>query len=160
MKAKTVCVTSKFPASTDEIWKRLQRLDTLQYIAAPYATFKPVNKTSMQWKEGETSKFHLMLFGFISMGIHTINVIRFDKSTFTVYTNESNKNVPVWNHRIVLKKINKGLTDYTDEVEIYAGWKTPFVFIWSNLFYRHRQRKWLKLLYGQKESGLVEDKDT
>ena len=34
--------SSIFPASREEIFARLQRLETLQYIAAPYATFTPV----------------------------------------------------------------------------------------------------------------------
>jgi len=73
-------------------------------------------------------------------------MIKFDKSTCSIYTNEHNKSVPVWNHGIILEKDCDGHTRYTDVVEIYAGWKTDFVYWWSILFYRHRQRKWLNLL--------------
>ena len=34
----------------------------------------------------------------------------------------------------------------TDRVEIHAGWKTVFVWLWANAFYAHRQRKWIRLL--------------
>ena len=37
-------------------------------------------------------------------------------------------------------------TKYTDKVEILAGWKTPFIWLWANAFYAHRQRKWITLL--------------
>ena len=37
-------------------------------------------------------------------------------------------------------------TEYTDGVDIKAGWKTPFIWIWAKAFYAHRQRKWIKLL--------------
>ena len=35
----------------------------------------------------------------------------------------------------------------TDEVEIQAGWKTVFIWLWARAFYTHRQRKWIKLGY-------------
>ena len=35
---------------------------------------------------------------------------------------------------------------YTDIVEIDAGWKTVFVYLWAVCFYMHRQKKWIKLL--------------
>jgi len=54
--------------------------------------------------------------------------------------------VPVGNHTIRLERIDSGHTRYTDEVEIGAGWKTPFVCLWAKLFYAHRQRKWVRLL--------------
>ncbi|MBE7004664.1 MAG: hypothetical protein E7425_10385 [Ruminococcaceae bacterium] len=34
---------------------------------------------------------------------------------------------------------------YTDRVEIRAGWITPFIWLWANAFYAHRQRKWITL---------------
>jgi hypothetical protein len=146
LKSRTVTVASKFPASIDEIWEQLQKLATLQYIASPYANFCPVGNTELTWKEGGFFEFDLKLFSFIPMGIHTIKILQFDKSALSIYTIESNKHVPVWNHRISLNRISDELTHYVDEVEISAGWKTPFVFIWSKAFYKHRQKKWLRLL--------------
>lgn len=146
IKTKVVRVSSCFPASIDEIWGELQRSDTLHFIAAPYVAFNPIGNTELTWKEGEISKFHLKLFGFISIGIHTINVVQLNKDTLTIYTNEKNESVPVWNHRIFLQRVHDNVSLYTDEVEIYAGWKTPIVFLWGHLFYRHRQKKWIKLL--------------
>ena len=129
------------------MWEKLQRLTTLQYIAMPFASFLPIEKASdFIWEENKTFQFYFKLFCLIPFGIHTIQVTKFQKNTYEIYTNETNTNVPVWNHKIILKKIDNDRTEYTDEVEIYAGWKTPFVCLWANLFYTHRQRKWLKLL--------------
>ena len=152
MKSKTIKICSEFPASVDEIWNMLRQMETLRYIAAPYVVFKPLKNAALIWKEGETSEFALRLFGFFNMGVHTINVIQFDKETLTVFTNEGNKYIPTWNHRIMLRKTEKaGFTSYCDEVEMSAGWKTPIVAVWGKMFYRHRQRKWLKLLIENKE---------
>ena len=143
--SKTITVSTRLPAAPDAIWEKLQSISTLQYITAPFASFKPLADQPFIWKAGHGFKFRLKIFGIFPIGIHTINVIQFDKETLAIYTNESNKHVPVWNHRIILVK-QGDTTDYTDEVEIYAGWKTFIVVLWSKLFYRHRQRKWLKLL--------------
>ena len=44
MKAKIIDISSVFPATINEIWDKLQSLKTLQFIAAPYATFEPYDK--------------------------------------------------------------------------------------------------------------------
>lgn len=61
--------------------------------------------------------------------------------------------MPTWNHRITLDEIDAAHTGCTDEVEIDAGWKTPFVYLWAKAFYAHRQKKWLKLLLQQEPKG-------
>ena len=136
--------SSLFPAPREEVFARLQRLETLQYIAAPYATFTPVEKNAvLSWQEGKTSSYRFRLFGFISFGIHTIRIERFDADG--IQSRESNPHVPVWNHLITLKDMGEQ-TEYSDEVEIHAGWKTVFIWLWAKAFYAHRQRKWIQLL--------------
>lgn len=142
----TVKKSSVFPAAKDEIFRRLQKLKTLQYIAHPYATFKSVDDTEeLTWQEDSAFAFHFKLFALIPFGVHTIKVIQFDIEK-GIYTQEGNKHVPVWNHKIILEKIDEKTTKYTDIVEIQAGWKTLFVYLWANCFYAHRQRKWKRLL--------------
>ena len=142
----TVKKSSVFPATKDEIFRRLQKLKTLQYIAHPYATFKSVDDTEeLTWQEDSAFAFHFKLFALIPFGVHTIKVIQFDIEK-GIYTQEGNKHVPVWNHKIILEKIDENTTKYTDIVEIQAGWKTLFVYLWANCFYAHRQRKWKRLL--------------
>jgi hypothetical protein len=142
----TVKKSSVFPAAKDEIFRRLQKLKTLQYIAHPYATFKSVDDTEeLTWQEDSAFAFHFKLFALIPFGVHTIKVIQFDIEK-GIYTQEGNKHVPVWNHKIILEKIDEKNTKYTDIVEIQAGWKTLFVYLWANCFYAHRQRKWKRLL--------------
>ena len=140
-----VIKTSIFPASKDEVFNKLQKLKLLQYIAWPYATFTPVGEAISIWKEGTSSSYRFKLFGIIPFGAHKINVIDFDKDA-GIYTHEGNEHVPVWNHRIVLKEISDHQCLYTDIVEIGAGWKTLFIYLWAKCFYAHRQRKWIRLL--------------
>lgn len=140
----TVRKTSVFPAKREEVFARLQQLETLQFIAAPYAGFAPVDKSAdYQWQVGSCSSYRFRLFRLIPYGTHTIRIERFDEDA--VQSREGNEHVPVWNHRITLKDLGT-CTEYTDEVEIKAGWKTPFIWLWAKAFYAHRQRKWIKLL--------------
>lgn len=142
---RTVKKTSVFPAPREIVFAKLQELSTLQYIAAPYATFTPVDPDDpMVWQVGASSSYRFKMWGFIPFGVHTINIERFDIDR--IQSREGNKFVPVWNHKIYLNDIG-GETEYTDEVDIDAGWKTIFVWLWAKAFYAHRQRKWLKLLF-------------
>ena len=136
--------TSLFPACREVVFEKLQRLDTLQYVAAPYASFVPVNeRTDMVWQVGSTSSYRFRLFGVIPFGTHTICIARFDIDG--IQSREHNEHVPVWDHKITLRDVGNQ-TEYTDEVDIKAGWKTLFIWIWAEAFYGHRQRKWIKLL--------------
>lgn len=146
MKNKTVTKTSIFETNKSEMFKKLQEFKTLQYIAYPFATFEATDRNNdLVWEAGKEFAFHFKLFGLIPFGIHRICVVRFDEDE-GIYTKEGNKHVPIWNHEILLETLDEDHVRYTDRVEICAGWKTPFVFLWAYLFYSHRQRKWKKLL--------------
>lgn len=136
--------SSVFPASREAVFEKLQKLETLQFIAKPYATFEPVGEVSGTWNVGSKSSYRFRLFGVIPFGTHTIRIIRFDPDGIS--SREGNEHVPVWNHDISLVPVDEGHTEYTDLVRIRAGWKTGFVWLWANAFYAHRQRKWIRLL--------------
>ena len=140
----TVQRTSVFPAGRETVFRKLQQLETLQYIAWPYAVFEPVGDAARTWTVGSTSSYRFRLFGVIPFGTHTIHIVRFDPEGIS--SREGNEHVPVWNHDILLEPADADHTKYTDRVEIRAGWKTGFVWLWANAFYAHRQRKWIRLL--------------
>lgn len=145
---QTVIKTSVFPAAKEDVFSRLKEWKTLQYIAAPYASFTPEDGDhDLIWEENAVFSFHFKLFGLLPLGVHTIEVVSFSE-TGGIYTHEHNRHVPTWDHRIVLEPLGPSTTRYTDVVEIAAGWKTPLVYLWAKAFYAHRQRKWRKLLSG------------
>ena len=120
----TVRKSSVFQASKEKVYIKLQKLKTLQYIAYPYATFEPLNREKdLIWGKNCISTFRFKLFGLIPFGLHTIKVMRFGLED-GIFTIESNKHVPMWNHEIILEKLDEHTTKYTDIVEIEAGWKT------------------------------------
>ena len=136
--------TSVFPADRNTVFQKLLQLETLQYIAKPFAAFEPVSDDVPVWAVGSTSAYRFRLFGVIPFGTHTIHILSFDPDG--VSSHEGNEHVPVWNHEIWLVEKDENHTQYTDRVEIHAGWKTFFIWLWANAFYAHRQRKWIQLL--------------
>ena len=136
--------TSVLPAGRDAVFQKLQKLETLQYIAWPFATFEPVGNAVLTWTVGSTSSYRFRLFGVIPFGTHTIHIVRFNPEG--IRSREANEHVPVWNHDIIIAPVDANHTEYTDRVEIRAGWKTAFIWVWANAFYAHRQRKWIRLL--------------
>ena len=53
---------------------------------------------------------------------------------------------PVWNHTIRFRPLENGKLHCTDEIEIQAGLLTGVVWAFAHVFYRHRQRRWRRLL--------------
>ncbi|CDZ75627.1 hypothetical protein ING2D1G_1490 [Peptoniphilus sp. ING2-D1G] len=152
VRTRTMTGSSLLPGSKTEVFTKLLDINTLKYIAKPMMSFEAVKDfnsftdDNFSWAEGKIYKFQLKIFGIIPLGVHTIKVIDFNRENYKIYTHEGNPLVPVWNHRIILKEVDSNTILYTDEVELYAGWKTCFIYLWSKIFYAHRQRRWLKLL--------------
>jgi ligand-binding SRPBCC domain-containing protein len=141
----TITVSSVFKAPAEKIWGLLGQVNTLQKIAKPYVYFTAPEGIS-KWKPGTDCRMLFRLYGLIPMGEHKIRVARWDKASWTIETHESDRLARVWNHSIDLEPLGDGTTRYTDTVVIDAGRLTPLVRLWSVMFYRHRQRKWKRLL--------------
>ena len=63
--------TSVFPAKREVVFERLQRLETLQEVAAPYASFTPVDgNADSVWQVGSESSYRFKLFGLIRLNIN------------------------------------------------------------------------------------------
>ena len=60
-----VTKSSVFPASRDAVFEKLQKPETLQYIAKPFAAFEPVGTAEPLWTAGSTSAYRFRLFGVI-----------------------------------------------------------------------------------------------
>lgn len=65
--------TSVFPAAKETVFRKLQQLETLQYIAKPYAAFEPIGEAVSTWAVGSTSAYRFRIFGVIPYGTHTIH---------------------------------------------------------------------------------------
>lgn len=143
---RTLSVTSVFPAAPAEVWRRLIRIETLRYIASPLLTFTSVGDAGMEWQAGETVRFHLRLLGILPLGLHTVLLETVDPAAYMMQTREHSRLLPVWNHKITIERIDEGSSRYTDTLELAAGWRTDFVYLFAKIFFRHRHRRWRRLL--------------
>jgi len=145
--SKILRKSSVLPIGAEELWEEIKYFKSLQYISYPYAVFESVNgRKDFLWKKGRTFQLNCKIFNFIPFGVHTIKITDFDSESLEISSKESNSHVPVWNHKIYIKPVDSTHTKYMDKVEIDAGWKTTFIYMWAKLFYSHRHRKWKKII--------------
>lgn len=142
---RRVTVTSKFGTSIENVWNKIQDVNTLREICKPKASFISCDDSPLIWEEGRSFLFKMYLHKIIPIGKHTINVVKMDKASREIDTNEYNKRVTIWNHYIKMEELTPNQTQYTDIVDLYAGFLTSLAAWWTLRFYRHRQRKWQEI---------------
>lgn len=119
----------------------------LEYVAAPLLRFTPVDTSGFPpvWSEG-AYRVRMQLFGVVPLGEQTI-VISFPEVPrgLAIRDNGHSALIPVWDHLITLEPTEGGV-HYRDRLEVKAGLLTPFVWLFAQAFYRHRQRRWRRLV--------------
>ncbi|MFO7558912.1 MAG: hypothetical protein R6X10_08785 [Desulfobacterales bacterium] len=135
-------ITTVLQETPERISEELKKIDLLKHIAAPILFFEGEGVGS--WKEGSSYTFKLKLFKYIHLGRHEIYVKNLSRTRLE--TVENGTMATVWNHEIRLEELTNGHCRYTDEIEIQAGALTLFIWTFAHLFYRHRQRKWKKII--------------
>ena len=141
-------ISTRLACSEDELWEKIIDPRSLQFVASPILSFVPVQEGSLtgEWLVGVPYQLNLYFLKFIPMGRHTIQLVRIDKEANTIISHERGLLARVWNHTIRFWEVTPGVLGYIDEIEIRAGWLTPAIFMFAQLFYRHRQRRWNFLL--------------
>ena len=124
-------------------WNNVTKSDLLIFVAKRKVTFNPVNgKFHKIWKEGESVKTRMRLFGLIPYGgIHTLYFEKINSVNHIIQTKENDDFAKVCNHKISLKKHNDTSIIYKDEIIICAGPLTRFIAVWAKSFYLHRQKR-------------------
>jgi hypothetical protein len=141
-------ISTYLPCSNEQLWAKIVEPKSLQFVASPILKFIPIGKNSFdkEWEVKRDYVLKLYLFGFLPLGNHTIRLINIDRSENKIESTESGLLARVWNHTIQFQEIEENRIYYTDTIEIKAGLLTPMVWSFAQLFYRHRQRRWRKLL--------------
>lgn len=139
---RRVVVVSNFETNIENVWCKIQDVDTLREICRPKASFISCDDSPLVWKEGKTFCFKMFLHRFIPVGKHTINVVKMDKTLRELQTEEYNKRVTIWNHYVKMEEVAQNVTRYADVVDLYAGCFTFVAAWWTLRFYKHRHKKW------------------
>jgi hypothetical protein len=141
-------ISTRLACTESELWKHISRPASLQFVASPVLAFVPVEPGVLdsEWEVGRDYPLKLYFLNFLPLGLHTIQLVKVDRDHNIISSHERGLLAPVWNHNISFQEIKPGLVSYTDEIEIRAGWLTPFIWLFAHGFYRHRQRRWKVLL--------------
>jgi hypothetical protein len=141
-------ISTVFDCTAEQLWSEISRPASLRFVAAPLLHFEPLvaGELDDEWIVGKTYALRLYLFGFLPAGEHRITLVRIDRTANLIESKESGALSPVWNHIIRFHPLRDGRLHYTDEIEIQAGLLPGVIWAFAHLFYRHRQRRWKRLL--------------
>ena len=142
-----ITITSNFDASIDVFWRRIQNVSSLVEICKPLVSFKSYSgEIPSKWDISKIYQFKLSMYQIFPSLKHTICIHSMNSDSYEVISAEYNKVVTIWNHIISMQKLGDNKVTYTDVVDIYAGKLTYVVALWAIHFYKHRQKKWKKLM--------------
>ncbi len=144
-------ISTRLACSEGELWHKIIEPVSLQFVASPILSFVPVREDGLsgEWQVGIPYQLKLYFMKLIPLGSHTIQLMRIDKDANMIVSQESGLLARFWKHIICFREVAPGVVSYTDEIEIRAGWLTPAIWLFAQIFYRHRQRRWKVLLRKQ-----------
>jgi hypothetical protein len=142
-----VDISTVLECSLDEAVNHVKTPQLLEFVAAPLVRFVPVSPPLFPdaWSEGEYT-VALRLFGIVPFGKQAIVISMPPTETgFIVRDAGHSALIHTWDHLITITPHGRGC-HYRDRVDVRAGMLTPFVWLFAQLFYRHRQRRWRALV--------------
>ncbi len=148
-------ITTTLGSTPDRFWRLLSKPESLQYVSAPILAFRPIDQSGIdsEWRVGKLYRLSLYLFAILPLGRHDIVLRVLDREANRIFSTEYGSIAKVWNHIIEFQPLTESQITYTDTIDIQAGLLTAGVWIFAHCFYRHRQRRWKKLLKRKREDG-------
>lgn len=142
-----VNLSTRIGLPPETVWSELRTARLLQHIAWPLVRFVPlVGEQFETFEPGGRYPVKLRLFGMVPFGVQWIVTSTHEPDAGQwpkqLRDNGHSALIEKWDHWISVAPHEKGGTRYQDEVEIAAGVLTPFIWIFAQVFYRHRQRRW------------------
>jgi hypothetical protein len=133
--------------SIDEAIVHAKSPRLLEFVAAPLVRFVPVSPLVFPeaWSAGKYL-VSLRLLGVVPFGKQEIVISMPPSETgFSLRDAGYSAIVNTWDHLIRITPHGSGCY-YRDRVEVRAGLLTPIIWLFAQLFYRHRQRRWRALV--------------
>jgi len=143
-----VSIETLIEAPADTVWSHLHSSALLEHVAWPLQRFVPIDPPELPaiWTEGDY-KVGLRAFGFIPLGYQRIGIriLKAEGWPRILRDDGGGQLVRKWDHRIDIEPAGRAATRYRDTVDIDAGLLTPAIWLYAQMFYRHRQRRWRAL---------------
>jgi hypothetical protein len=141
-----VDVSTRLDCTPHEAERHVRTTRLLRYIARPLIRFVPEHELPAEIPDKGTFRVQMYLFGVIPLGWQAI-VVSFPEHAggFCLRDNGYSPLISRWDHVITIEPA-AGATLYRDRVAIEAGLLTPVIWLFAQVFYRHRQRRWRELV--------------
>ncbi len=144
-------ISTELDCSAERAWQEVQTTRLLEYVTRSLLVFEPIEPQVWPKTWQEDKYFVRMKFlGIVPFGQQWIDISILDtsaeKQVYQIRDNGHGDLVNKWDHLIIIEEIPTGKTKYTDRLELEAGILTPLVWLYANIFYRHRQKRWQKLV--------------
>ncbi|MCC7118784.1 MAG: hypothetical protein IT310_09685 [Anaerolineales bacterium] len=146
-----VKISTILPAKPELVCQEVQKTKLLHYVGSPLFKFIPLDQTPLPelWQTGEYI-VDMKFFGVLSFGKQTIRIKptpeRERHHLHTMLDDGGGELIKTWRHLITIDQVSDEKTRYTDQVEVEAGVLTFFAWLFANVFFWHRQRRWQKLI--------------
>ena len=139
-----VVVKSLLLCSADAAWRKVRTSRLLRTVSQPLVRIQPLPKECLprHWVNETLVRVRSRLWGLIPLGTREVYFERIDPALRQIQTCESDPCVRRWRHFIRIDPIDNSACWYQDEIEIDAGPLTMVVWLFAQVFYRHRQSRW------------------
>lgn len=145
---RTITVSTYLPYSPEKIWDHVQTVPLLEYVCKGMIKFKSLEPDGFPtvWPEGE-HRVAMLWKGFLPVGTQVIGIEYppAEGNKRLLRDNGYGPLIKTWDHLISVEPEGEG-TRYTDKLVLDAGWLTPAIALFANRFYRHRQKRWRRLI--------------
>jgi hypothetical protein len=132
-------ISTELACSADVAWQHLQRFETFEQVAWGLLGFEAEAPVPEQFQIGTVVVGRLWFLHFIPGWRHQIRIASVDQARRQWRTSEQGGLLQVWNHQIEIVPLSNQSSNYTDEIELDAGWLTWVNWIVTHLFFRYRQ---------------------
>lgn len=143
---QTIQLTTTLPTGADRVWQAMQSPATMLYVCRGLFGMPALNGRSEPLRPGERGTGWLWAFNLIPAYRHTIEVTAVDHATRTIRTHEHGGVIVSWDHTLHVAPVDDHSCHYTDTVAIDAGRATAVVAAIAKGIFRHRHRRWYKLV--------------
>jgi hypothetical protein len=141
-------LSTRLDCPLEKAWQEVRTARLLRYVARPLVAFVPVDPPVWpeEWRAGDYLT-RMKFLGLLPLGKQWLCAsFPAVEGEYRVRDNGHGDLARKWDHLITLVPQADGSTFYTDRVEVEAGAWTPIVWLFAAIFYRHRQRRWRRLV--------------
>ena len=148
---RTIEISTHLAAPPETVQQHISTPKLLEYICHGLIRFAPIDPPAFpeRWEDGEF-KAVMYLLSFLPIGwqIIAIELQPMRGDTWSLRDNGRGWAIKTWDHMIEVTPDGEG-SHYVDRITVDAGILTPLVSVFASVFYRHRQRRWRRLVANQ-----------